>query len=104
MLRKMVIPGERIEEEEGSEYADDTDTDSVTSASIRDIGESTLDSDILSPEHSNRSAAGKAKKIVKVGQPFYKGCGVMYLLGDIKLWVTLQSGTNWLMYWIHFLD
>ena len=57
---EMVIPGERIEEEGGSEYTDDTDTDSVTSASIRDIGESTLDSDILSPEPSTRSAAGQS--------------------------------------------
>ena len=29
MLRKMVIPGERIEEAEGSEHFDDSDTDSV---------------------------------------------------------------------------
>ena len=47
MLKKMVIPGERIaEEEEGSEDTDDTDT-----ASIGDIGESSnmLPSDISSP-------------------------------------------------------
>ena len=48
MIRKMVVPGERIAEEEESEDTDDTD--SVESypdiASIGDIGES---SDISSP-------------------------------------------------------
>ena len=46
MIKKMVIPGERISEEEGSEDTDDTDT-----ASIGDIGESSdiLSSDISSP-------------------------------------------------------
>ena len=47
MLKKMIIHGERIEEEEGSE-----DTDS---ASIGDIGESSdiLSSDILSSDISS---------------------------------------------------
>ena len=46
ILKKMVIPGEWIAEEEGSEDTDDTDT-----ASIGDIGESSdiLSSDISSP-------------------------------------------------------
>ena len=77
----------------------------VTSASVGDIGESAIDSDILSPEPSTRgAAAGKTKNIMTLIQPFYKGCGVMYLLEDIKLRLTLLSGTNWLMYWMHSLD
>ena len=56
ILKKMVIPGDRIAEEE----SEDTDIDSVTSysdpASIGDIGESTPDrlpqSDVESPGHS----------------------------------------------------
>ena len=50
MLKEMVIPGERIAEEEGSEDTDDTDT-----ASIGDIDESSalLSSDISSPVTSD---------------------------------------------------
>ena len=73
MLRKMVIPGERIEE--GSEDIDDTDT-----ASIGNIGESSdiLSSVISSPGTSDMSSPAhtrsyrKAKKI-KDREPFYKG-------------------------------
>ena len=85
MLKKMVIHGERISEEEGSEDADDTDT-----ASIRDIGES---SDISSPGTSDIPSSpahtrtyGNTKK-TKDREPFYKGYegrGVVYLLGDIN--------------------
>ena len=77
----MVIPGERIAEEEESE---DTDTDSVgsyfDSASPGDIGESTPDISspgprILSPLHTLPD--GKAKKATKDREPFYKGYGVV---------------------------
>ena len=89
MLKKMVIHGERItEEEEGSGDTDDTDT-----ASIGDIGES---SDILSSDISDISSPGpsipspahtrshgKAKK-TKDREPFYKGYGVVYLPANIN--------------------
>ena len=75
MLKKMVIPGERIVEEEGSEDTDDTDT-----GSIGDIGES---SDILSSDISSPRSYGKAKK-TKDREHFYKGYGVVYLPGDIS--------------------
>ena len=84
MLKKMVIPGERIEEE-GSEETNDTDT-----ASIGDIGESSDissnisspgASDISSPAHSR--SYGKAK-MTKDREPFYKGYGVVYLPGDLN--------------------
>ena len=96
MLRKMVIPGERIEEEE-SRDSDDTDT-----ASIGDINESS--SDILSPDSgilspdippspAHTRSYGKAKK-TKDREPFYKGYtgdGVVYLSGDkIELTKKLQ--------------
>ena len=89
MLRKTVIPGERIEEEKESEDTDGTDT-----ASTGDIGESSdkLLSDISSPDYGiplspvlTRSFA-KAKKTKDRG-PFYKGYegrGVVYLPGDIS--------------------
>ena len=98
MLKKIVIPGERIAEEEGSE-----DTDGTYTASIGDIGESydmlssdillsdillsdillsdILLSDISSPAHTR--SYGKAKK-TKDREPFYKGYGVVYLPGDIS--------------------
>ena len=73
MLKKMVIPGERISEEEGSEDTDDTAT-----ASIGDIGESSdiLSSDISStgtsdipPSPAHTRSYGKAKK-TKDREPF----------------------------------
>ena len=84
MLKKMVIPGERIAEaEEGSEDTDDKDT-----ASKGDIGESSLSSDISSPGTSDippspahKRSYGKAKK-TKDREPFYKGYGVVYLPGE----------------------
>ena len=120
MLKKMVIPGERIAEEE-SEYTDDTD--SVEShhdiASIGDIGES---SDIstpgipssdfgislpgIAPSPAHTSPHGKAKR-TKDREPFYKGYGVVYLPADINgltrklqscLQATRQSGMNWFMH------
>ena len=87
MLKKMVIPGVRIAEEEGSEDTDDTDT-----APIGDIGESSdiLSSDISSPGTSDIPPSpahtryyGKAKKS-KDRETFYKGYGVVYLPGDIS--------------------
>ena len=84
MLKKMVIPGERIVEVE-SEDTDDTDT-----ASIGDIGESSdisspnilpSGSSIPSPAHTR--FYGKAKK-TKDREPFYKDYRVVYLPGDIN--------------------
>ena len=115
--QEMVIPGERIAEEEGSEDTDDID------ASIGDIAESSdiLSSDISSPGTSDippppayTRSYGKAKK-KKDREPFYKGfegCGVVYLPGDINCiyylksssQVTPQSATNWFMYWKHCID
>ena len=94
MLRKMVIPGERIAEEESE---DTDDTDSVESypdiASIGDIDESSdILSDMLSPDPPGPSipspvhtrSYGKAKKSKKDREPFYKGYGVVYHPGDIN--------------------
>ena len=128
MLRKMVVPGEKLVEEEPEE-SEDTDT-----ASIGDIGESlSSDSNILSPllhGHTRESpdfpspahtrSSGKAK-MTKDRGPFYKfskGEGVVYLPGDVNglakklqllaaeffAGITPQSGTNWFMYWTHCLD
>ena len=98
MLKKMVIPGERIAEEEDGESEDTDDTDSVESypdpASMRYIGGSTPDisspgSSILSPDTSpplplHTRSYGKAEKTKKDGEPFYKGYGVVYLPGEIN--------------------
>ena len=91
----MVIPVERIAEEESE---DTDDTGSVESypdnASIGDIGVSSdisspgilsSESDISSPGASIPSPAhtlsyGKAKQAKKDREPFYKGYGVVYLL------------------------
>ena len=107
MIRKMVIPGERIAEEGESDDTDDTD--SVKSypdiVSIGDIDRSALgvltsDSDVSSPgilspsilsSDSGISSSpvltrshGKANK-TKDREPFYKkGDGVVYLPGDIN--------------------
>ena len=94
MLKKMVIPGERIAEEESE---DTDDTDSLESypdiAPIGDIdriapGMLTSDSDISSPgtpgmlpSPARTRIHGKAK-ITKERVPFYKGYGVVYLPGD----------------------
>ena len=86
MLKKMVIPGEKIATEEGCEDIDDTDT-----ASTGDIGKSSdiLSSDISSPGTSDipspvhTSSCGKAKK-TKEREPFYKGYVVVYLPGHIS--------------------
>ena len=78
MLKKIVIPGEKIEEEV-SEDTDDTDTRSTmpypenTYASIKDMTDSDMSS-IFSPA-STRSS-GKAKKTKRDRQPFHKGCRV----------------------------
>ena len=78
----MVIPGERIAAEEGSEDTDDTGT-----ASIGDIGES---ANILSsgtsdipPSPAHTRSYGKAKK-TKDRETSNKGYGVVYLPGDIS--------------------
>ena len=82
MLRKMIVSGERIVDEEESE-----DTDHADTVSIGDIGESStgiLPPGLPSPVH-NRSS-GKAKK-EEDREPFYKGYkdeGVVYLPGDIN--------------------
>ena len=73
MLKKMVRPGERIAEEEGSEDADDAD---ILSSDISSSGTSDIPP---SPSHTH----GKAKK-TKDKEPFYKGYGVVYLPGDIN--------------------
>ena len=100
MLKRMVIPGERIAEEE----SEDTDnTDSVESypniASIGDIGESpdisSPGSSILSPGTAppgpsippsplHTRSYGKAKKKKNDREEPYKGYGVVYLPGDIN--------------------
>ena len=82
MLRKMVVPGEKIVEEE---YEDSEDTGT---ASIGDIGESlSSDSSILSPGSPTHTRSyGKANK-TKDREPFYKcyECeGVVYIPGDIN--------------------
>ena len=83
MLRKMIIPGERILEEE-SEDSEDTDT-----ALMGDIIESSTDSGIPSPGlpwPAHTRSYGKAKKTKDRG-PFYKGYkgdGVVYLPADIN--------------------
>ena len=89
MLRKMVVPGEKIVEKE-SDDSEDTDT-----ASIGDIGESSpiilsSDSSIRSPDippsPAHTRSHGKAKK-TKDREPFYKGYkreGVVYFPEDIN--------------------
>ena len=104
MLRKMVMPGERIVEEESE------DNEGTNTASVGDIGEPSdtasvegidelSDSGILSPGMPPPSpihtrSHGKAKK-TKDRKPFYKCCngeGVVYLPGDInELAKKLQS-------------
>ena len=96
MLRKMVIPGDRIvEEEEESEETDDTDSVEpyLENASIGNIGESSSPPGILSPDTPGPSippstlhtrSYGKAKKTKKDREPFYKGYGVLYFPGDIN--------------------
>ena len=101
ILRKMVIPGERItEKEEGSQGTDDADSVSDT-ASIGDT--ETESSDIASPANAHKAldeassssgmsptparSHGKAKKEKKDRNPFYKcygyeGRGVVYHPGD----------------------
>ena len=84
MLRKMVMPGERIREEEESEETVDKGT-----ASIGDTGESSdiLLSDLLSSDiplfPSHTRSYGKAKT-TKDSEPFYKCYGVVYIPGDIS--------------------
>ena len=94
MIRKMVIPGERIAE---GKSEDTDDTDNVESypdiASIGDIigrtapGILKSDSDISSPgmppSPVHTRSHEKAKK-TKDREPFYKGYGVVYLPGDIN--------------------
>ena len=59
MFSRMGKPGDMIEEEEISEATDDSE---YNSAFMGVIVDSTPDSDILlPPEHSTRSAVGKAK-------------------------------------------
>ena len=91
MLKKMVIPGERIAEVGESEYTDYTG----------DIGESydILSSDISShdsgialpgpsiPSPAHTRSYGIAKE-TKDREPFYKGYGVVYLPGEIYGLVT----------------
>ena len=103
MIRKMVIPGERVAEEGESEDADDTASvesyPDIASTEYSDLsivdynsppGILTSDSDILSPgtpgpsipSPAHTRSHGKAKK-TKDREPFYKkGDGVVYLPGD----------------------
>ena len=101
MITKIVIPGERIAEEESE---DTDDTDSVESypspPSIGDIdrtapGILTSDSDILSPDTAPPAPSiqpsplhtrpyRKAKRSKKDRETFYKGYGVVYLPRDIN--------------------
>ena len=82
MLKTMVMPGESIAEEESE---DTDDTDSVESypdtASTGDLGESSdiPGPSVPSPLHTR--CYGKPKR-TKDREPFYKGYGVVYLLGD----------------------
>ena len=93
MLRKMVMPGERIEEE-GSE-----DTDGIDTASVGDISEllpsdidttggieESTDSGILSPPSPVDTRSGKAKKTKEREHPYrgYRGEGVVYRPRDIN--------------------
>ena len=106
LLKQMVIPVERIQEEEGS-----GDTDDATS-SVEDPGEPshTSLSDMFSSVHTHSLSVplslihsrfpslsptpspahtrshGKAKK-TKDREPFYKGFGVVYLPGDINVMI-----------------
>ena len=78
MLRKMIVPGEKIVEEE-SEESEDTDT-----ASRGNFSESSPSRILASPAHTR--SYGKAKK-TRDRDPFYKGYkgeGVVYLPGDIN--------------------
>ena len=87
LLKKMVIPGERIIEE--SEDSNDTDN-----ASMGDIGESSSSHCILSsdsgmpPSPAHTRSRGKAKKTKDRERTFfykgYKGDGVVYLPRDIN--------------------
>ena len=91
MLKKMVIPGERIteEEEEESEETDDaSDTASIGDTSpassrkaLDDPSSSRMPPPIPSPLHTR--SYGKAKK-TNDREPFYIGYGVVYLPGDIN--------------------
>ena len=96
MLKKMVMPGERIIVEEEFEDREGTDTASIgdisepfDTDSIRGIDESS-DSGILSPDMPSSPAHtrshGKTKKTKDREHPYYgwKGDGVVYLPGDIN--------------------
>ena len=95
MLKKMVMPGEWIA---GEEFEDTGDTDSVesypdtTSTEYSDI--STADYNAPPPgtaqpdpsiPRSPHTRSGKDKKTKKDREHFYKGCGVVYLPGDINV-------------------
>ena len=87
MLKKMVIPGERIAEVESE---DTDDKDSVESYSdIASIGILPSDSGISSfgpsiPSSLHTRSYGKARKTKKDRELFYKGYGVVYLPGEIN--------------------
>ena len=83
MFRKVVIPRERIEEEEESQDTDDADTAPMGGEPSEDISEPDL-TVLSSPAHTR--SYGKAKK-EKDSTPFYKGYkgeGLVYLPGDIN--------------------
>ena len=96
MFRKMVIPGERITEEEESEDTDDTDSvepyPDLASPEYSDI--STVDYNAPPPSIESpgpsippspfHTRSGKAKKTQKDKEAPYKGYGVVYLPGDIN--------------------
>ena len=89
MLRKMVVPGETIEEEESEESKD-----AASTASESSTGSLEPDFTVVKPSASgvkvefsmlplHTRSYGTAKK-EKDREPFYKGEGVVYLPGDIN--------------------
>ena len=75
MLRKMIVPGEKIVEEE-SEESEDTDTASIgdlsSTISFRQSSSGPPSHDIPPPSPVHTRSYGKAKK-TKDREPFYKG-------------------------------
>ena len=83
MLKNMVVPGDRVDEE-----SEDSDT-GIGSSQALGQSSSSVDSGIFSTMSSQSDfspisprSSGKAKK-KKSREAFYKGCGVVYLPGDI---------------------
>ena len=86
MLKRMIVPGESIPEEE-SEDSEGTDTDSM--GDISELSPVIMSSDSgmsPGPSPAHTRSYGKVRK-TKDREPFYKGYkgdGVVYLAGDIN--------------------